>query len=249
MKWTKYLVLLSVVVLCSCGHKENNDNNTIVENEQTTAVTTIVTTTETTASTSLTTTAETTSATTTTAEITETVTTEIIETTADVTENNEEYNQIFSAIESLCYQVWEGYGYDKNPYTISYETGAVTYENEIDYFIKNVSALEKTNLGAITDADDLYEKSKEVFIWKLGQDFIERVEADYVMKGGEKVAIIERTTPIYVAEYNETADLWYISPCMPSGELEDGTVVATLYEWHAFLMVRGNDGEIIGCRF
>lgn len=72
---------------------------------------------------------------------------------------------------------------------------------------------------------------------------------DYVIKNGVKLKILERDTPLYKAEYCNEVDIWYVSPRMPGGKLEDGTFVETLYEWPAFILVRGNDSKIVGCRF
>lgn len=78
---------------------------------------------------------------------------------------------------------------------------------------------------------------------------IDKVEMDYVIKNGVKLKIVERDTPLYKAEYCNEVDIWYVSPRMPSGKLEDGTFVETLYKWPAFILVRGNDSKIVGCRF
>lgn len=234
MKRTEYLLVFLMIFLCSCNHKEsveiNLENSATIVNEQTTKEITLSTTTDIAKNT----TAETTMSTTT-------------ETTAVATESSDEYNQNFKAIEYVCYKLWNGYY--KDSYDVFNGSEHIIYDNEIDFFMDNVSKIENSTLGEITDEQDLIIKSKEVFIEILGQDFIERVEADYSVKNGVKLAIVERRTPVYAVEYYDEYDIWYIYPCMPSGKLEDGSGLDTIYEWGAFLMVRGSDGKIVACRF
>jgi hypothetical protein len=182
-------------------------------------------------------------------EITTVETTEstVVEKTSVISESNDENNQIFNALECVCNQIMNGY--DKEPYDIFNGTEHITYDNEIAFFMANVSQVENSTLGEITGEEDLIEKSREVFIERLGQDFIESVEADYTIKNGVKLAIVERRTPVYYVEYCDEVDIWYIYPCMPVGKLEDGSDFCPIYEWGAFLMIRGSDGEIVGCRF
>ena len=243
MKWTKHILLLvfSMLFLCSCSHKENTGNkievDTTIVNEQITTETSAIITTIT---------AKTTTTTTTETNITSETTTKT-DTTTVATESDDEYSQIFSAVEVVCNTLLNGY--DKEPYDIFNDTEHIIYDNEIDFFMDNVSKIDNSTLGEITDEQDLISKSKEIFIEILGQDFIERVEADYYIKNVVKLAIIERTTPLYYVDYCDESDIWYIYPCMPSGKLEDGTGLDTIYEWGAFLMVRGSDGKIVACRF
>ena len=163
MKWTKYLLVFLMIFLCSCNHKEsveiNLANSATIVNEQTTKEITVSTATDIAKNTS----AETTMSTTT-------------ETTAVATESSDNYNQNFKAIEYVCYKLWNGYY--KDSYDIFNGSEHITYDNEIDFFMDNVSKIENSTLGEITDEQDLIIKSKEVFIEILGQDFIERVEAD-----------------------------------------------------------------------
>lgn len=222
-----------MIFLCSCNHKKsveiNIENSATIVNEQTTKETTISTTTEVTDSTT-----DATSFTTT-------------KSTDITTKSNDDYNQIFKAVEYICYNLWNGYY--KDSYDIFNGSEHIIYDNEIDFFMDSVSKIENSTLGEIIDEQDLILKSKEIFIEILGHDFIERVEADYTIKNGVKLAIVERTTPVYSVEYYDEYDIWYICPLMPSGKLEDGSPLVTLYEWQAFLMVRGSDGKIVACRF
>lgn len=233
MKYTKLLLVFLMISLCSCNHKESVEidleNSATIINEQTTNETIVSTTTDIKNNT----TAETTMGTTT-------------EATVAAIESSD-YNQYFKAIEYVCYKLWNGYY--KDPYDVFNGSEHIIYDNEIDFFMNNVSKIENSTLGEITDKQDLIVKSKDVFIEVLGQDFIDQVEADYCVKNGVKLAIVERTTPVYYIEYYDEYDIWYIYPCMPSGKLEDGSGLDRIYEWGAFLMVRGRDGKIIACRF
>ena len=229
MKWTRHILLvLSILFLCSCNNKENTsskiDTNTAEVTGQITSDTTSIITT-----------------------VTTTLTTKITTETPVVNESIEESEQIFNDIECVCNQVFNGY--INEPYDIFNGTEHITYDNEIEFFRAEVSKVKNSTLGEITDEQDLISKSREIFIEVLGQNFIASIEADYTIKNGVKLAIAERTTPLYYVEYCDEEDVWYIYPCMPSGKLEDGTGFITPYENGTFLMVRGSDGKIIGCQF
>lgn len=230
MKWKKHILLVfSMLFLCSCNHNENTENkieiDTTISNEQITTETLAIITTIT----------------------TKTTTTITTETTTIVTESNDEYTQIFNAVEVVCNTLLNGY--DKEPQDVFNGSEHIIYDNEIDFFMDSVSKINNSTLGEITDEQDLISKSREIFIEILGQDFIDRVEADYSIKDGVKLAIVERNTPLYYVDYCNEAGIWYIYPCMPSGKLEDGTKFNTIYEFGAFPMVRGRDGKIVACRF
>ncbi len=154
---------------------------------------------------------------------------------------------VFEAIEYVCNERWNGYF--KEPYTIYNGTNYITYNNEIDFFMNNVFRIKNSTLGKIDSEQDLISKARSVFIEVLGQDYIDRAEAEYIDRNGVKIAIETRTNPVYnVAYYNEY-DVWYISACMPSGVTEDGDKFATIQDNPAFLIINGNNGKIIGCRF
>lgn len=241
MKWTKHILIFSMLLLCSCSHKESTENkieiDTTIANEQVTTETSAMITT--------------TTKKTTTTTITETniapETTTKTDTTTITTEGDDEYSQIFNAVEIVCNTLLNGY--DKEKYDIFNGSEHIIYDNEIDYFMDSVSKINNSTLGEITDEQDLISKSREIFIEVLGQDFIDRVEADHIVRNDVKLAIVERTTPLYRVDYCDEVDIWFIYPCMPSGKLEDGSGLDTIYEWGAFLMVRGSDGRIVACRF
>lgn len=173
------------------------------------------------------------------------------ETTTADSETTETENKadedIFEAIAFVCNERWNGY--DKEPYTIYTGTNYITYDNEIDFFMDSVSRIRINTLGKIDNEQDLISKARKVFIEVLGQDYIDRAEAEYLDRDGVKIAITERTTPVYNIAYYEEYDVWYISACMPSGVTEDGHTFATIHDNPAFLMIRGSNGKIIGCRF
>lgn len=232
MKAIKYLPFLLLLLLCSCGMAEGTE---VTEEIETSSV--IEPTTTQTSSTACTTAS---SAQTTVT----TVTTTTAETsTASTTAEDTEYMQNFEAVEFV-----RG-NYFTDPYPVFDGTETTVYENEIDFYIKFASKLENNVLGTITDEQDLTAKSREVFISVLGQDFIDKVEADYYEIDGVKLKFIERTTPVYYVKYYEEYDVWYIVPYIPNGTLENGKRLDRIYEWPPFMIVRGSDGKIIGCRF
>ena len=173
------------------------------------------------------------------------------ETTTADSETTETENKadedIFEAIAFVCNERWNGY--DKEPYTIYTGTNYITYDNEIDFFMDSVSRIRINTLGKIDNEQDLISKARKVFIEVLGQDYIDRPEAEYLDRDGVKIAITDRTTTVYNIAYYEEYDVWYISACMPSGVTEDGHTFATIHDNPAFLMIRGSNGKIIGCRF
>ena len=150
-------------------------------------------------------------------------------------------------LEAVCVALWGSYG--KDPETVFDGTDYHTYEDEIAFLLANAEALGAEPVGAIADEEDLIAKAREVFIARLGQEHIDRVEADHIERDGRSLAIVERTSPVYHVDHLEALDVWYISPCMPSGILEDGTKFATIYDVPPFLMIDGRDGRIVGCRF
>ena len=139
-------------------------------------------------------------------------------------------------------------GYIEEPYSV-YDGENHTYDNEIAFFMAETAKLDNTVLGSISGEDDLIAKAREVFIRQMGQDYIDRVEADHVIKDGVEVEIVSRLYPPYSTEYYAPADIWYINPSLPTGKLADGTGINTIQDWPPFLLIKGEDGRIIGCRF
>lgn len=155
--------------------------------------------------------------------------------------------EIYAVIEYVCEEGW--IPYSKEPCIIFDGTDYITYDNDIAFYMDGVSKLPDSTLGQIESEQDLIAKAREVFIARLGQDFIDRAEAEYVERDGERVAIAARTTPVYKVQYYDKYDVWYIRPCMPSGTTADGKDFVTLLDNPPFLIVNGSDGKIIGCRF
>lgn len=230
------ILLLCAGLLCGCSDKAESSagsaNDEISVTENTTAI-------------------ETNAATTTKATITSAETTTVPETTAEISaavhqtiERKIEVDKdTFNAI------VFVENGYHPGPYNIFDGTNYINYDNEICFLVDEVSKVPNDTLGPIADEDDLIAKSRDVFIAALGQDFIDRVEADHIECNGKMVAIIERSTPLYSTQYYEEYDVWRISPCLPSGKTEDGKTFDTIFDNPPFLIVKGDSGKIIGCRF
>jgi len=225
MKRYSFICILILIIFCSCSNKTDVAD---VSEQQ------ITETSDTVSSIS----SETTTAVSTVATDTDS---EMIET------ENKADEDIFEAIAFVCNERWNGY--DKEPYTIYNGTDYITYDNEIDFFMNSVSRIKNNTLGKIDNEQDLISKARKVFIEVLGQDYIDRAEAEYLDRDGVKIAIAERTTPVYNIAYYEEYDIWYINACMPSGVTEDGHTFATIHDNPAFLMIRGSNGKIIGCRF
>ena len=139
--------------------------------------------------------------------------------------------------------------YFDEKYNIFDGTNYINYDNEICFLVDQVSKLPNDTLGAVADEADLIAKAREVFIAVLGQDFIDRVEADHIERNGEMLAITERINPTYITQYYEEYDVWRIRPCLPSGILEDGSHADTIFDNPPFLIVKGDSGKIIACRF
>ena len=139
--------------------------------------------------------------------------------------------------------------YFDEKYNIFDGTNYINYDNEICFLVDQVSKVPNATLGAVADEADLIAKAREVFIAVLGQDFIDRVEADHIERNGEMLAITERINPTYITQYYEEYDVWWIRPCLPSGILEDGSHADTIFDNPPFLIVKGDSGKIIACRF
>ncbi len=228
--------LLCVGLLSGCAGKTENSSSTGDKETAFSVNTTAIETNATTTTKSTTTAAETTAVSETAAEISVAVP-QTIERKIEVDEDT------FNAI------VFVENGYHPGPYNIFDGTNYINYDNEICFLVDEVSKVPNDTLGPITDEDDLIAKSRDVFIATLGQDFIDRVEADHIERNGKMVAIIERHTPLYSTQYYEEYDVWRISPCLPSGKTEDGKTFDTIFDNPPFLIVKGNSGKIIGCRF
>lgn len=235
------VIAASLFWLCGCSLNGNSSVSSSV-----TEVTEIQTTEAQTTETSITTTKTTTNTVVTTVgSVTTTISTP--ETTVAVHETIERKikvdEDVFKAIECVQNE------YDSEPYTIFDGTNYIVYDNEICFFADEVSKVQNDTLGEITGEDDLIAKAREVFIEVVGQDYINMAEAEYIDKNGEKFAIAERTTPVYYTNYYAEYDVWYINPCMPSGVTEDGKSFFTIQDNPPFLIIYGNSGKIIGCRF
>ncbi|MBQ8515247.1 MAG: hypothetical protein IJ496_07605 [Ruminococcus sp.] len=236
MKKYCFLLLLILMSLCSCSNKDDNkmrskaDVTAVAEQQVTEAVETANI-----LSTSISTTGPATTA-----------ASDIIETIESSSEVGD-FEQTVEAIEYVCNDRWNGYS--REPYIIYNGTEHITFENEIDYYMNNVSKIKNDIVGKIVSEQDLISKAREIFIDILGQEYIDCVEADCIINDGERVAITSRITPIYRVEYYKEYDVWYINPCMPSGITEDGEAFATIHDLPPFLIICGNDGRIIACRF
>ncbi len=248
----KKYVIIAAAALLLCGLVSCGDTSasSVISETVTTAMQTSETTSTTTVETA---TSATTTKATTTAETatTSAETTAVPETTAEtsspihqtIDRKVEVDEETFNAVAFV-----EQNYYDEK-YNIFDGTNYINYDNEICFLVDQVSKVPNDTLGAVADEADLIAKAKEVFIAVLGQDFIDRVEADHIERNGEMLAITERINPTYITQYYEEYDVWWIRPCLPSGILEDGSHADTIFDNPPFLIVKGDSGKIIACRF
>lgn len=131
-------------------------------------------------------------------------------------------------IEAVCVDM---YGYVPE----SYE-----YENHADYLMKTAETITERFLGKIASEEDAIEKTKTICI----ERGLNNTESDYIEVGGVKMKY-ERDNPPFNVKYYEEYDTWFISPNPPSGTREDG-VKFSVPAMPMYLIIRGNDGKILG---
>lgn len=120
----------------------------------------------------------------------------------------------------------------------------VKYENEIEFFYHKVESLSNKYLGSISDEEDLQSKAGNAFAELISEDFVNKVESDYVEKDGIKLKL-NRKHPYYTIKYYNEYDIWYIYPNPPSGITEDGKSYDVIWDVYSHLLIRGSDGKII----
>lgn len=221
MKYTFLILLLSAFLFAvSCKSSD--------EAVQTESPAEAVTTTETTA------TAPTTQQTTIATTITTTVTT--TETTIEHAERE--------ILESFY---TETFGDLMEDYIIFDGTQHITYKNEADYLMHNAEPYSNSPYGQVTCKEDVIKIAREIFTEECGESFVEHIESEYVEIQGELVRY-ERDVPPYSVKYYKEYDVWYINPNAPSGVTENGMKIATP-SMPPYLLIRGEDGKILGALF
>ncbi|MBE6876963.1 MAG: hypothetical protein E7496_09665 [Ruminococcus sp.] len=170
-------------------------------------------------------------------------TTEIPETeTESETQDSAEYEEERKLMEDFC---TEFHGALISPYPVLIaENTLYNFENEAVWFLYEAEKFPERILGTITSEEDLITKVRPLFIEKEGEDYINRIESDYVDVDGVKMKY-ERMYPPYGTEYYEKFDIWYIQTNAPMGTREDGVMFATPAQPPYFL-IRGSDGKIMG---
>lgn len=119
-----------------------------------------------------------------------------------------------------------------------------TAESFSEMMIENVKKISDNSLGNIASEDEAKEKGRNVIAEIAGQDFIERIESEYVELNGEKVKY-EREKPAYSISYDEEFDVWIVIPTLPVGNTEDGRSVFTPGTV-PYVIIRGSDGKVLG---
>lgn len=148
-------------------------------------------------------------------------------------------------VESICVELGEEQ-FLEEPYSIREANDEFhVYENYADYLMHKAEAFPDRCLGSISGEDDLIGKARAVWIESLGTEFIEYIEREYVEVDGVKMKL-ERFNPPYRVDYYEEYDVWYIVTNPPSGRREDGVGVAAILDLPPYLLIRGEDGMILG---
>ncbi len=146
-------------------------------------------------------------------------------------------------VEAIC---MEFYGQIVEPYPVLGENSEIIeYESEADYLIQTAKTIPERCLGNISSEEILIEKAREIWTEKFGTEYIERIESEYVDVDGVKMKY-ERRYPTYHTKYYEEYDVWYIVPSSPSGTREDGVSFDVIWDFPPYLLVRGEDGMILG---
>ena len=169
-------------------------------------------------------------------------TTEIPETeTESETQDSAEYEEERKLMEDFC---TEFHGALISPYPVLIAENTLYNFDEAVWFLYEAEKFPERILGTITSEEDLITKVRPLFIEKEGEDYINRIESDYVDVDGVKMKY-ERMYPPYGTEYYEKFDIWYIQTNAPMGTREDGVMFATPAQPPYFL-IRGSDGKIMG---
>ena len=233
MKYTLLILLLSAFLFAAAGCKDSNkDVQTESSTEAVTTTATTATETTTTQQTTTTFTITTTVATanetiTTTQQTTTATTVEITETAVGDTERE--------ILESVCIEM-----FGEIP-------PSSQYKDRVEYLIETAKTLPDKYSHSVADKDDLIEQARNIWIERLGSEYIEEIESEYIEMDGELVKY-ERNIPAYTVEYYDEYDVWYINPNAPSGVTENGIKFGTP-SMPPYLLIRGEDGKILGALF
>lgn len=174
---------------------------------------------------------------------TETATTTQQTTTVATTETTTKYTER----EILVSFYTETFGDLMEDYIIFDGTQHITYKNEADYLMHNAEPYSDSLYGQITCEEDVIKIAREIFTEECGESFVEHIESEYVELQGELVRY-ERDVPPYSVKYYEEYDVWHIHTNAPSGITENGIKFATL-SMPPYLLIRGEDGKILGALF
>lgn len=224
-------LLFTALILCTSGCGNNSLSSSLSEQLESETVTETTTAKE--------------STTTATEHITTTTTTSA--TAAQTTEppTQEPTEGLREIVEAVCVEIGEGQFLEET-YTVREGNGEFhVYENYADFIMHRAQNLPERWLGSISGEDDLIEKYRAILIEKMGSWYIDYVESEYVERDGVKIKF-ERRYPPYDVKYYEEYDVWYIVTNPPSGVREDGVPFDVIWDWPPYLLVRGEDGMILG---
>ncbi len=113
-----------------------------------------------------------------------------------------------------------------------------------EYLISKAEELSERILGEIVSEKDAEQKARTVLIDIGRENFIERIESDFVEVNGEKIKY-QRDKPPYSVTFYEDYDAWLVITHLPSGIREDGISFGTP-GMPPYVIMRGSDGKVLG---
>lgn len=145
---------------------------------------------------------------------------------------------------------------DYSPYRLYtvYDTDYTDYKYKADFLITNAMKLPERYYGSVPDEETLINVTRKVFGENLhdkeGMNIVDYIEREYKIDEttGEKYKLDRPDDKCYKIVYYEDYDVWYITPqSWTYKKILNGKecVVANMWEWPPYILVRGSDGKIL----
>lgn len=99
--------------------------------------------------------------------------------------------------------------------------------------------------GSIHSEKEAIEKARAILIADMRQDYIDSIERDFTIYEGQEIKV-ERDYPPYNVTYYEKYDAWLVFTHPLSGKLVDKPVILATPGTFPYVILRGNDGKILG---